>query len=152
MDGRTETTIIKRTWVPTAAGASVRESAFAEKTLVMFDMVRGRAPLCYGEQRELRVIKSSAERELVEKEGKVEVPGRKWTTIMPKGNKAHQANSLIFHSGLSNITVGSVSPPRATHQCSHCPGHGICTLSYSRPFIILNSWYDPSFKFIWVKS
>jgi hypothetical protein len=26
--GRTEMTIIKRTWVPTAAGASVRESAF----------------------------------------------------------------------------------------------------------------------------
>ena len=43
----------------------------------MFVMVRWRAPLCYGEQREVRRIKSSAERErdeLVEREGKVEVP------------------------------------------------------------------------------
>ena len=51
MDGRTETAIIKRAWVPTAAGASVRESAFEEKTSVMFVMIRGRAPPCYGEQR-----------------------------------------------------------------------------------------------------
>jgi len=50
MDGPTETAVIKRTCKPTAAGASVRESAFAEKTPVIFDMVGGEAPLCYGKQ------------------------------------------------------------------------------------------------------
>ena len=53
--------VIKRTWVPTAAGASVR-SLFEEKTSVMFGMVRGRAPLCYAKQEEGMEIKSSAER------------------------------------------------------------------------------------------
>jgi hypothetical protein len=52
--------------VPTAAGASVRESAFAEKTPVMFVMVGWGAPLCYAEQREVRGIKGSAAREVDE--------------------------------------------------------------------------------------
>jgi hypothetical protein len=53
--GRTETAVIKRAWVPTAAGASVRESAFAENTSVRFVMVRVKAPLCQGKYGE-RVV------------------------------------------------------------------------------------------------
>jgi hypothetical protein len=86
--------------VPTAAGASVRESAFAEKTLVMFVMVGWRARLCYAEQREVRGIKSSAERErdeLVEREGKVDVPV---DNNNAKENKAHQTSDQILFSFL----------------------------------------------------
>lgn len=49
MDGRTEKAVIKKTWVSTAAGASVRESALEDKTPVMFGMVCGWAPVCYAE-------------------------------------------------------------------------------------------------------
>jgi len=41
--------VIKKTWVSTAAGASVRESALEDKTPVMFGMVCGWAPVCYAE-------------------------------------------------------------------------------------------------------
>lgn len=127
MDGHTEIPIIKRTWVPTAAGASVRESAFAEKTLVMFVMVCWRAPLCYAEQREVWGIKSSAERErdeLVEGKGKLRCRCR--TTIVPKRNKAHSGigPNLIFHSisVLCNVTHGPpVSHPRASHPLVQSP-------------------------------
>lgn len=108
MDVRTETAIIKRTWVPTAAGASVRESAFAEKTPVMFVMVGWRPPLCYAEKREVRGIKSSAEREgdeLVEREGKGRLRCPWWTTIMPKRNKAHQEIRPIFSISIPDYVI-----------------------------------------------
>jgi hypothetical protein len=109
-----------------------------------------------GSTRDKRVVPRERD-ELVKREGRVEVPG--WTTIMPKRNKAHQDISPIILFSIPDYVISPTwprlvfpDPESPTHQCGHCPCHGICTLSYSRPLLILNSRYDPSFKFIWVKS